>query len=37
MRSRIVGGLRADIVTSGILRVGDEIREVEARDVVARG
>jgi MOSC domain-containing protein YiiM len=31
------GGLRADIVTSGILRVGDEIREVEARDVVARG
>ena len=31
------GGLRAEIVTSGILRVGDEIREVEARDVVARG
>jgi len=30
-------GLRADIVTSGILRVGDEVREIEARNSVARG
>ena len=30
-------GLRADIVTGGVLHVGDEIREIEAGDGAARG